>query len=146
MNKQLKGFIKDSGGRYKYFPLTTKKHKVGDCVIRAISIASGLDYKKVMTDLFERGLALGRLPNTQKVYEPYLEELGFVKQKPQYNVEHDEATDDEYLRKRRMKDVLVDYNKSYIFLTSQHLTAVVNGEHRDVWNCGAWCANSYYVK
>jgi len=41
---------------------------------------------------------------------------------------------------------MLDYNKSYVFRTRKHVTAVINGEHRDVWNCGAWCANSYYVK
>ena len=157
----IKQFIKDDGGRYRYFPLTTKKHKVGDCVIRAISIASGLDYKKVMKDLFDRALDQGDFPNSREVYRPYLEELGFVKQKPQYYIEHDEARDENGItihddndmplikkvkRKKRLKDVDVDNNKSYVFLTRKHVTAVVNGEHRDTWNCGLWCANTYFVK
>ncbi len=160
MNK-IKKFIKDDGGRYRYFPLTTKRHKVGDCVIRAISIASGLDYKKVMKDLFERALDQGDFPNYERVYEPYLEELGFVKQKPQYHIQYDEAKDENGIlihdhrdmpllrkvkRKKRLQDVDVDHNKSYIFLTRKHVTAVVNGEHRDIWNCGRWCANSYYER
>ena len=36
-------FVFDDGGRSKYF----KADKVGDCVVRAISIASGYDYKVV---------------------------------------------------------------------------------------------------
>lgn len=37
------GYVYDDGGRSKYF----KAVNVGDCVVRAISIASGYDYKVV---------------------------------------------------------------------------------------------------
>ena len=36
----------NDGGRSQYF----KGAKAGDCVVRAIAIASGLDYKKVYDD------------------------------------------------------------------------------------------------
>lgn len=36
-------FVYDDGGRSKYYTAT----KVGDCVTRAISIASGMDYQEV---------------------------------------------------------------------------------------------------
>lgn len=44
-------FVYSDGGRSKYF----KAEKVGDCVVRAIVHATGLDYKNIYDDLF--GLA-----------------------------------------------------------------------------------------
>lgn len=40
-------WVEDDGGRSQYF----KAEKVGDCVCRAISIATGKDYKEVYDDL-----------------------------------------------------------------------------------------------
>ena len=40
-------FIYDDGGRSKYY----KAKGVGDCAVRAIAIATGLDYKQVYDDL-----------------------------------------------------------------------------------------------
>ena len=40
-------FIKNHGGREKYFPTNLKKYRTNDCVIRAISIATEIDYLKV---------------------------------------------------------------------------------------------------
>lgn len=46
-NKELEIILSD-GGRSKYF----KGEKVGDCVVRAITHATGLDYKIVYDELF----------------------------------------------------------------------------------------------
>lgn len=44
-------FVYATGGREKYF----KAEHVGDCVPRAIAIATGIDYKEVYDALFELG-------------------------------------------------------------------------------------------
>lgn len=72
-------FVFNDGGRSAYF----KQKNVQDCVCRAISIATGLDYKLVYDELARRNQAAGFRKSAQvkllaKVYEPYLNELGFV--------------------------------------------------------------------
>ena len=42
-------FIYNDGGRSKYYQL----EKVGDCVIRAIAIATETDYKEVVEDTWQ---------------------------------------------------------------------------------------------
>jgi len=130
-------FIKDFGGREKYFPTKLKKDLAGDCVIRAIAIATGLDYKVVWVRMFEIGAEIGRMPNSWVTVDLYLDALGWKKCKPFRKSNG---------RKYKLKDVPISPDRAYLFRTSKHLTAVVNGELRDVWNCGAWCANSYYVR
>ena len=127
-------FIKDDGGRNKYFPLKYKKDYTGDCVIRAIAIATYTDYKRVWDALFELGHKMGHLPNDERVYEKYLSQIGWKKHKP---IRKSNG------RKYQLKNLPIA-DGSYIFITSRHVTAITEQEHRDTWNCGNWCANSYY--
>jgi len=55
----------------------------GDCVTRAIAIATGMDYRVVYDDLAERQAALGKPRSARngvhpKAYKPYLLELGAI--------------------------------------------------------------------
>jgi len=127
-------FIKNHGGREKYFPTNLKKHRTNDCVIRAISIATEIDYLKVRDALFDVAKEQGRMPNDKTVYETYLESLGWVKKSPMKN---------RYNRKYRLGRIKID---RAIFKTTRHLSAVVDGNLNDTWDCREWCANSYYIK
>ena len=130
-------FIKDNGGRECYFSCDKKKELASDCVARAIAIATGLDWMLVMEGLFNIGLRMGRMPNESQVFEEYLSEIGWVKNKPLRKSNG---------RKYKVKNLPIDKDKRYIIRTSKHLTAITYGEHRDTWNCGESCANSYYTK
>lgn len=128
-------FIKNHGGREKYFSTDLKKDRTNDCVVRAIAIATEIDYLEVRDDLFEVAKMLGRMPNDKAVYEYYLEIiLGWVRKSPMKN---------RYNRKYRLGNIKID---RAIFITSRHLTAVVDGNLNDTWDCRKWCANSYYIK
>lgn len=67
-------FKYNDGGRGLYF----KGKDVGDCVTRAIAIASGLDYKYIYDTIFKTA---GKTPRTgvKKYYaKAVMKELGFV--------------------------------------------------------------------
>ena len=63
------------GGRSKYYP----EQHVGDCVIRAIAIATERDYKEVVEDTWEFSKKYGCPINWKEVYVPYLESIGWEK-------------------------------------------------------------------
>ena len=75
-------FIKNHGGREKYFLVNLKKHRTNDCVIRAIAIATEIDYLKVRDSLFDRAKSVGRMPNDKEVYEAFLKDSGWIKNSP----------------------------------------------------------------
>lgn len=78
-------FILNDGGRSKHFP---KKAKRGDCVVRAIAIATGKPYDRVWKDIQaeceESPRTDGGKPHgadlgvPKEIYRPYLEALGWV--------------------------------------------------------------------
>ena len=132
----MNNYEKSLGGRENYFPTQYKKDATNDCVVRAIAIATGLDYMKVWNDLFDLGREIGHLPNNKKCYEAYLETLGWEKFSP-VKVNN---------KKVQVRNFPAKSNTSYIVHTTSHVTAIVNRVHLDSWNCGKWCANSYYMK
>ena len=129
-------YIKSFGGRDYYFSCKTKKDRAGDCVARAISIACEMDWLEVMKDLFALGLTMGRMPNEYQVMERYLTDNGWVKKSPLRKSNG---------RKYKVNEFPIDVT-NVIIITNKHVTALVKGVHYDSWNCGNWCANSYYVK
>ena len=117
------GYEFDDGGRkdagYKGF--------TGDCVIRAISIATGQDYK----ELYKRfaglnkvrfGKATGRDGVSPKDFVPVLEEFGFAR-----------------VRNQRGKPLLT-FTEAYerygncVVSTTKHIAAIIDGNLRDTYD------------
>ena len=142
----------NDGGRSQYF-----KGDAGDCVVRAIAIASGLNYKKVYDDLYKLNAeyaiskdtkvarrlrnksATPRNGNYKKVYHDYILSLGFkwtptmlVGQGCKVHLKADELP-----------------SGTFIARVSKHLCAVIDGEIHDTFNPsreGTRCVYGYYQK
>lgn len=149
-------FVKDDGGRSKYF-----KGDAGDCVTRAIAIATGIDYKEVYDALFDgidqlktsgrsryakklrikKSGTRGTSPRNgvhPKVYDKYLKSLGW-KWVPTMTIGSGckvHLRGDE-LPKGRL-----------IVRVSKHVCAVIDGVLHDTYDCsrgGQRCVYGYYV-
>ena len=142
----------NDGGRSQYF-----KGDAGDCVVRAIAIASGLNYKKVYDDLYKLNAeyaiskdtkvarrlrnksAPPRNGNYKKVYHDYILSLGFkwtptmlVGQGCKGHLKADELP-----------------SGAFIARVSKHLCAVIDGVIQDTFDPsrgGKRCVYGYYQK
>ena len=146
-------FQYNDGGRSKYFKGTS-----GDCVVRAISIASGFDYKSVYDDLFNlnqnyiddhnnklsrqmelRNQTSPRNGNFKQVYHQYIIDIGF-KWVPLMTIGSGCKF---HLRKDEVP------NGTAILSLSRHLTCVVDKVINDIYNPdrqGMRCIYGYYQK
>ena len=139
-------FKYNDGGRSKYF----KTEKVGDCVTRAIAIATGKDYKEVYDALNEnakhertgkrkRGISSSRNGVYRSNYEKYLNSLGW-KYVPKMSFGSGCTT---HLRADELPSGTI------ICQVSKHLTCVIDGVINDTYDCsrnGTRCVYGYYVK
>ena len=107
--------IEHDDGRSKYY----KYRREGDCVIRAIAIATKQDYKKVFEDLTYLGTPLGLFANTDRVWQQYLKDLGWVE-----------------TRYGRDAVPLNEMLFSGIGVLGGHLVAVDKTTIYDTWDCG----------
>lgn len=100
---------------------------VGDCVIRAISIAENRPWSDIYVDLAIQGFLMGDMPSSNRVWGEYLKSIGYTR--------HIIPTDcpDCYT----IKDFCGEHFKgTYILGTGSHVVAVVNGDYCDTWNSG----------
>lgn len=104
-------------------PNGIKSH--GDCVYRAISIATGKSWLEVYDELTKLGRELLACPNDKLTYATYLDRIA------------DRIEVKTVGGRLRGKGVArLDASKTYVVRMANHLAAVKNGKVRDTWNCG----------
>lgn len=126
---------------YVYYQPNKKdlKDEVGDCVIRAICKATGMEWLEVFDGLCRHARENQSLPNQKKSYEPYLEELGFtyhpLKCRPKMKTVMEFRRD---YKGTAICNVRVGYNT--------HFATVSDGQLFDTWDSSEYKMYGYYSK
>lgn len=100
---------------------------VGDCVIRALSLATGNDWDSTYLDLSMLGFEMKDMPSANHVWGTYLKERGFTRAvipntcPSCYSIE----------------DFCMDNPKGlFVLATGSHVVTVLNGNYYDSWDSG----------
>lgn len=139
-------FIYDDGGRSQYF----KAEQVGDCVTRAISIATGKDYLEVYKALNQlaksertgkrkRGVSSARNGVYKDTYTKYLTSIGW-KWVPTMKIGQGCTV---HLKADELPSGTI------IVSLSKHLACVKDGVLYDTYDCtrdGTRCVYGYFMK
>ena len=121
---------------YIYFNPNPEGRFVGDCVIRAISMALNQSWEKTYLDICQKGLSMHDMPSANRVWGAYLKDCGFTK-----HVIPDNCPDCYSVR-----EFAYDHpSGTYILGTGTHVVAVLNGNYYDSWDSGDE-APIYYFK
>lgn len=109
----------------------------GDCVIRAFSIAAGLDWLEAFDILTDNARKTYNVPNDVTNYTQVFKAMG-------YECVTCKATSG---KKRMTAEQFCKTHKSgrYILRLANHLCAVVDGKVRDTWNTANKCIYKYWV-
>lgn len=112
--------------------------KIGDCVVRAISIAEVKKWEVIFKELCEIGMELKNMPNSKEVYEEYFNRNGWTKNRMPRNKNG---------RRLKLSDFAQE-NPKLLFIGSvvKHLTTVENAVLLDTWDCSNKCIGNYYTK
>lgn len=113
------------------------KRNIGDCVIRAIAIATDSSWEKIYMDLCAEGLEMADLPNSNAVWSSYLKKLGFRKgivpdTCPDCYTVADFAEDNPY--------------GLYVLCTGSHTVTIIDGNIYDAWDSSSEIPIFYYYK
>lgn len=104
-----------------------EKSLVGDCVIRAISIALNQDWQTTYLGVTVKGFELYDMPSSNNVWGAYLEEKGFER------LSIPNTCPNCYT----IKDFCKDNPKGiYIIGTGSHAVAIIDGNYYDTWDSG----------
>ena len=110
----------------RYNPNPMRK-TVGDCVIRGIAKATGMDWESVYNLLCQKGAELYDMPSSNFVWAALLRDLGFQR----FSIPN--ACHDCYT----VRDFAKDHPRGvYILGTGTHVIACENGDYFDTWDSG----------
>ena len=110
---------------------------VGDCVIRALSIANNKTWSDTYIDVCLEGFILCDMPSSNRVWGNYLKSLGY---KP-YVIPM--TCNDCY----SVKDFCGEHFKGkYVLGTGTHVLTVIDGDYYDSWDSGDEQPVYYWTK
>ena len=110
---------------------------VGDCVVRAISTATGKDWKTVYIELAMQGYSMGDMPSSNSVWGAYLMNEGYAR-----HVLPDNCPDC-----YTVSEFCVDNPEGkFILATGSHVVCVIDGDYMDIWDSGQEVPVFYWKK
>ena len=140
---------------FHYHNQNPKGRVTTDCVVRALSLASGIPYNQVVRDLAEIQCQTGYDDGDDRVYGSWLESHGFVRCKQPRKEDNTRYTGKEFCNwldfyKRKADGNLVAH------IGTHHLVAIIptcegdgmNDRFKvcDTWNSTSGCIGKYWMK
>ena len=112
---------------FSYSNPNPKDKKVGDCTIRAISLATNKSWEEVYLELCIEGYIICDMPSSNDVWGSYLINNGWKYHRLQ----------DSCPFCYTLNDFCKDYQKgTYIVATGSHVICVKDGIYYDTWDSG----------
>lgn len=99
------------------------KKIVGDCVVRALSIAESKKWQDIYIDLCMQGLEMCDMPSANRVWKEYLRRKGYII----YPITADCSV-------REFADI--HRYGIYVLCTGDHVVTVIDGSYYDTWDSG----------
>ena len=122
---------------WQYVNKNPRGRAVGDCTVRAISMATNNGWMETYLDLCLFGLLMADMPSANAITAAYLKKNGFQRK----NIP--ETCPDYY----SVKDFCRDHKDGIFVLgTGTHMVAVINGDYYDAWDSGDELPVYYFEK
>lgn len=108
-----------------YFNNNPTSRMVGDCAVRAVSVALGVDWETAYTLIADAGYAMGDMPSSDSVWGAVLRQNGF------YRKAIPNTCPDCYTA----RDFAEDHPRGvYVLGFGGHVSTIVNGDLYDSWD------------
>lgn len=121
--------------------MNPKDRRIGDCVIRALARATGYTWDETLDRLIVICHKVKDMPNSKRVYEKFLAQEGWVKQKMPRRPDNTRYTVKEFL------DEIAGPNELYAVISvANHLTYAENDTLIDTWDCSRKSVGNFWIR
>lgn len=125
---------------YRYFNNNPTARRVGDCAVRAVSVALGIDWEEAYNMIADAGYAMGDMPSSNSVWGSVLRSNGFYRSAIPTTCP-DCYTTEEFIR---------DHPRGIYVLCSGgsegHVATVRDGILFDTWDSSQECPQFYWYR
>lgn len=122
---------------YQYFNNNPSGKMTGDCVVRAVSLATDENWQKTYIGLALQGFLMSEILNADSVWGAYLKNNGFVR----HTI--DNSKPDCYT----IGEFALDHPEGvYVLGTGSHAVTVIQGTVLDAWDSSNECPIFYYSR
>ena len=125
---------------FKYHNENYKNKLAGDCVVRAISLATGKGWVQTIRELTELGIKNGYVLNDKKNYEKYLLDNGFVQCNEPRDFRNQKLSVIEFIDSIDFK-----YKSIVANVGSHHIVCIKDNQVYDIWNSSKQTMHKYFV-
>ena len=122
---------------YEYFNNNPSDKKVGDCVVRAVSLAMNESWDKTYIALSLLGFLMKDVFSSNAVWGAYLMQNGFDRY----------AIPNTCPECYTIADFAMDHPKGvYVLATGTHVVTVIDGSYMDSWDSGSEIPQYFFKK
>lgn len=122
---------------FQYFQNNPSGKMTGDCVVRAVSLATGENWQKTYIALALQGFLMNEMMNADSVWGSYLRNNGFVRH----------AIPDSCPDCFTISDFAIENPKgTYVLGTGTHAVTIIDGTIMDAWDSSSEEPIFYYEK
>lgn len=117
---------------FVYYNRNPNNEIIGDCVIRAISTALGIDYYKVLNMLYKNSNYFNCDMLVKDCYKKIFDDYGLIEYTPKIE--------------KTIKEVAEDFfDKKLVVRVPGHLVACLYGDIYDIWDCSNEIVDTFWV-
>lgn len=132
--------IPENNRYFTYHNVNPKDKVTGDCVVRALAYANDMTWDEVFFELCSIGINKKLMPNNEKVYEQFLKDKGWRKQKQPADY------DGTKYRAFNFCNEFARPENRYIISMRRHLTVIANRKVVDIWDCSKEVVGVYWTR
>lgn len=123
---------------YRYHNENPKGRRTDDCVIRAIATATGQTWDDTLRGLTECAIKHKYMINTVELYDKYLKELGWHKNKQPRKTDN---------KRYRASEFVKDFDGiAVVNLGQNHVACIKEHQVWDIWNSSNEVIGNYWTK
>lgn len=134
---------------FHFYNANPKNKFTTDCLIRALSTGTGIDYNVVVMELAELQCKTGYDYGDVRVYGKWLEQNGWKKHSQPRKWDNTKYTGKEFCKELDRRDSRIDSgnNKTRIIahIGGHHVVAIMSSQVWDTWDSTDGCIGNYWT-